>query len=46
MIIEGAYVTRQVTGSPQTIAIARRIMDRVLAANLPEAAQATSTAGR
>lgn len=46
MIIEGAYVTRQVTGNPQTIAIARRILDRVLAANLPETARAPSTAGR
>jgi AcrR family transcriptional regulator len=30
LIIEGVYVTRQVTGNPQTINIARRITDRVL----------------
>jgi AcrR family transcriptional regulator len=35
MIIEGAYVTRQVTGNPRTSAVARRIAERVLAAHLP-----------
>lgn len=34
MVMEGAYVTRQVTGDPQTIAIARRVADRVIAAHL------------
>lgn len=33
LIIEGTYVTRQVTGNRQTIEIARRIADRAIAAN-------------
>lgn len=33
LIFEGAYVTRQVTGNRQTIEIARRVADRVIAAN-------------
>ena len=40
MIMEGAYVTRQVTGKPETIAVARRLADRVLDAHLGPAAQA------
>lgn len=35
LIIEGAYVTRQVTGNPETIAIARRLAERVLSGQLP-----------
>jgi AcrR family transcriptional regulator len=35
MVMEGAYVTRQVTGEPSTIAIARRVANRVIAAHLP-----------
>jgi AcrR family transcriptional regulator len=35
LIMEGAYVTRQVTGDPQTIAIARRVADALIAARLP-----------
>ena len=35
LIFEGAYVTRQVTGNRQTIEIARRIVDRAIAASLP-----------
>lgn len=35
LIFEGAYVTRQVTGNQETIEIARRIAERVIAANLP-----------
>ena len=35
MIIEGAYVTRQVTGNRQTIAIARRVAARVIAEHVP-----------
>lgn len=38
LIIEGAYVTRQVTGDPQTIAIARRVADSVIAKRLPTTA--------
>jgi AcrR family transcriptional regulator len=34
MICEGAYVTRQVTGNRQTIDIARRIAERVIAAHV------------
>jgi len=30
LTIEGAYVTRQVTGKPDTIAIARRVADRII----------------
>jgi hypothetical protein len=40
LIMEGAYVTRQVTGDKQSIAVARRVADLVLAAHLPEATQA------
>lgn len=43
MIMEGAYVTRHVTGNPQTIQIARRLGERAIALQLPathgEAAQ-------
>ena len=35
LIIEGAYVTRQVTGDPQTIAIARRVAESVIRKRLP-----------
>ena len=38
LIIEGAYVTRQVTGDPQTIAIARRVADSIIAKRLPTTA--------
>jgi AcrR family transcriptional regulator len=37
LIMEGAYVTRQVTGDPRTIEIARRIANAVIAARLPVA---------
>jgi len=30
LVMEGAYVTRQVTGDPRTIAIARRVAERVI----------------
>jgi AcrR family transcriptional regulator len=35
LIMEGAYVTRQVTGNPQTIEIARRVADAAIDARLP-----------
>ena len=35
LVMEGAYVTRQVTGDKETIAIARRVAERVIAAHLP-----------
>ena len=34
LVMEGAYVTRQVTGDPNTIAIARRVADRTITAHL------------
>jgi hypothetical protein len=34
MIIDGAYVCRQVTGQPDTIEIARRLADRTIEAHL------------
>lgn len=33
LVCEGAYVTRQVTGNPRTIDIARRLAERVIAAH-------------
>jgi AcrR family transcriptional regulator len=39
LIMEGAYVTRQVTGDPQTVEIARRVADATLAARLPLASR-------
>lgn len=36
LIMEGVYVTRHVTGRPNTIAIARRLAERVLAVHVPE----------
>ena len=35
LIMEGAYVTRHVTGNPQTISIARRLAEQALSAHLP-----------
>ena len=35
LVMEGVYVTRHVTGKPETIAIARRIADRIIAEHLP-----------
>jgi len=37
LIMEGAYVTKHVTGSTATMSIARRLAERALAAHLPEA---------
>lgn len=36
LIMEGVYVTRQVTGRADAIAIARRLAERVLAGHLPQ----------
>jgi AcrR family transcriptional regulator len=36
LIIEGAYVTRQVTGNRQTVGIARRVAERVIAGHVPQ----------
>jgi AcrR family transcriptional regulator len=35
LVMEGAYVTRQVTGDKQSIDVARRVADLVIAAHLP-----------
>ena len=35
MVMEGVYVTRQVTNRPDTMQIARRLAERVMAAHLP-----------
>jgi AcrR family transcriptional regulator len=40
LIMEGAYVTRQVTGNKLSIAVARRVADSVLAAHLPKGPEA------
>ena len=40
LIMEGAYVTRQVTGDKQSIDVARRVADLVIAAHLGEAVPA------
>lgn len=40
MIMEGAYVTRQVTHNPQTIAIARRLAERTIDSHLGACANA------
>lgn len=37
LVIEGAYVTRHVTGKTDTIAVARTLAERVITAHLPEA---------
>ena len=41
LVMEGAYITRHVTGDPQTIEIARRVADLVIAAHLPGADSAS-----
>lgn len=35
LVMEGVYVTRHVTGNPETIAIARRIADKIISAHVP-----------
>lgn len=40
LIMEGAYVTRQITGDKQSINVARRLADLVIAAHLPASAAA------
>lgn len=37
LVMEGAYVTRQVTGDKQSIDVARRVANLVIAAHLPKA---------
>jgi AcrR family transcriptional regulator len=39
LIMEGAYVTRQVTGDSRTIEIARRVADALIAVRLPAASR-------
>ena len=38
LIIEGAYVTRHITGDPKTIDVARRLGELVIAKHFPDAA--------
>ncbi len=38
LVMEGAYVTRQVTGNRQSIDVARRVAELIIAAHLSEAA--------
>jgi len=42
LIMEGAYVTRQVTGDEHSINVARRVADLVIAAHLPNTAGGTA----
>lgn len=42
LVMEGAYVTRQVTGDRKSAEIARRVAERVIAAHLPECASAAA----
>jgi AcrR family transcriptional regulator len=42
LIMEGAYVTRQVTGDKQSIDVARRVADLVIASHLSEPARCAS----
>ena len=37
LIMEGAYITRHITGDPQTIEIARRLADLAITSHLPSA---------
>jgi hypothetical protein len=41
LIMEGAYVTRHVSGNPHTIQIARRLGERAIATRVPGSQQAT-----
>ncbi|MFL5243407.1 MAG: TetR/AcrR family transcriptional regulator [Gemmataceae bacterium] len=38
LVMEGAYVTRQVTGDKKSVEVARRVADLIIAAHVPEAA--------
>jgi AcrR family transcriptional regulator len=44
LVMEGAYVTRQVTGDKRSVEVARRVADLVIAAYLPEAARRATDA--
>jgi AcrR family transcriptional regulator len=46
LIMEGAYVTRHVTGNKQTIEIARRVAELVIAAGCPPASSEQQASGR
>jgi AcrR family transcriptional regulator len=43
LIMEGAYVTRHVTGDKQTVEVARRVADMVIAASCPQEAVECAT---
>lgn len=40
LVMDGAYVTRQVTGDRRSLAAARRVADRIIAAHVPQGAAA------
>lgn len=42
LVMEGAYVTRQITGDKQSIEVARRVADLVIAARIPKASRGTT----
>jgi AcrR family transcriptional regulator len=44
LILEGVYVTRQVTGDKRSIEVARRVANLVIAAHLPETARGQTEA--
>lgn len=44
LVMEGAYVTRHVTGNPETVAIARRVADRIIDAHLRTTPHASDSA--
>lgn len=44
LVMEGAYVTRHVTGNPKTVAIARRVADRIIDGHLRTTPQASDSA--
>ncbi len=46
LVMEGAYIMRHVTGNRQTIGIARRVADRVIADHVPGAAHSTDEPAR
>jgi AcrR family transcriptional regulator len=46
LIMEGAYVTRHVSGNPATINIARRLGERAIATHIPQQSAATAPAGQ
>ena len=46
LIMEGAYITRHVSGNPQTIQIARRLGERAIASRVPHLAEGAAAAAQ